>query len=161
MTDKKKVELQLGKAPKFPFFVAVRCRYGYPVVIATAPLWKGVPFPTVFWLTCPVLNKAVGSLESQGFQSVLEYRGEDEDFLMLRLYISGLLGVKEKITFFPKWGRIAGGRKGHIKCLHAHLATYLVTGKGPGKHVWFKVRDVMDSCKGPEYIMSGINGISK
>ncbi len=157
VVDKEIVERQIGRKLTFPFFVAVRCRYGCPVVIASAPLWKGKPFPTVFWLTCPVLSKAVGTLESHGFQDSLTYEGGDRGFLFMRLYLAGVLGVKEKIQFYPKWGRIAGERLGHIKCLHAHLGAYLATGDGPGKFVWYKVREEMEKCNGPEVYL----GISK
>ena len=63
--------------------VAVRCRYGRPQVIASAPLrvdGKAVThlptaadvrsvsvFPTLYWLTCPMLQAAIGRLESAGW----------------------------------------------------------------------------------------------
>jgi len=160
MTDKVIVERQIGRKLTFPFFVAVRCRHGLPVVVASAPLWKGKPFPTVFWLTCPLLNKLVGALESEGFQNSLDYRGNDKEFLFARLYIAGKLGVKERISFYPKWGHIAGERLGHIKCLHAHLASFLVVDNGPGGYVWYKVKDAFENCDKP-CVLSGITKVDK
>ncbi len=138
----------MGKKLNFPFYVAVRCHLGYPVVIASAPLWDGIPFPTVYWLTCPILSKAVGALESEGYQRKLYYHGNDRQFLFSRLYVAGILGKKEKVNFYPNWGHIAGEDPGHIKCLHAHLAVYLVVGVGPGRHVWEKVKGQMLNCNG-------------
>lgn len=45
--------------------IAARCRHGFPQVIVCRPLTEsGTPFPTVFWLTCPWLDKKCGTLES-------------------------------------------------------------------------------------------------
>ncbi len=147
MRDEKIIEKQIGRKLSFPTVVAVRCRHGYPVVVASAPLWKGKPFPTVLWLTCPLLKKLVGGLESEGFQRRLDYWGGDRRFLFLRLYYAGILGVKEKISFYPQWGYIAGENRGHVKCLHAHLAVFLATGEGPGGKVWEQVENDFYNCE--------------
>ena len=45
--------------------VARRCRFGFPQVVVSAPLSRGMkPFPTLFWLTCPFLKRRCGELES-------------------------------------------------------------------------------------------------
>ena len=45
--------------------VARRCRYGCPQVVVTRPVAAtGSPFPTLFWLTCPWLERRCGELEA-------------------------------------------------------------------------------------------------
>lgn len=78
------VREQLQRNVKDILGVAVRCRYGRPQVVVNRPLlWDGkavdaLPdeeldpkrvgvFPTLFWLTCPHLNRAIGRLESRGW----------------------------------------------------------------------------------------------
>ena len=44
-----------------------------PAVIKVPPkLNDGTPFPTTYWLTCPMYNKKIGSLESQGLIKELD-----------------------------------------------------------------------------------------
>ncbi|TDB36939.1 MAG: DUF501 domain-containing protein [Actinobacteria bacterium] len=65
--DADTVGRQLGRQPRGTWRVAVRCTFGYPVVIATpSRLPDGEPFPTLYWLTCPHLLDAVARLESAG-----------------------------------------------------------------------------------------------
>ncbi len=46
--------------------VAKRCSAGFPQVVVCRPVTSnGVPFPTLFWLTCPYLERKCGELESQ------------------------------------------------------------------------------------------------
>jgi uncharacterized protein len=66
-TDRRVVAGQLGRPPRGRWKAIARCRYGWPQVIAVAPLLEdGTPFPTTFWLTCPYLVEAVSALESAG-----------------------------------------------------------------------------------------------
>ncbi|MDI6892316.1 MAG: DUF501 domain-containing protein [Actinomycetota bacterium] len=58
--DFKVVGNQLGRRPRDLLAVVKRCYKNRPKVIATSPILEdGSPFPTVFWLTCPVLVKKV------------------------------------------------------------------------------------------------------
>lgn len=77
------VEEQLGRRPGGIIGVAVRCRYGRPQVVVSAPLRLNgqsvleLPaqanpgtvslFPTLYWLTCPALRESIGRLESVGW----------------------------------------------------------------------------------------------
>ncbi|HET6792393.1 MAG TPA: DUF501 domain-containing protein, partial [Actinomycetota bacterium] len=59
-TDLDAVREQLGREPTVPFSVIARCSDGHPLVIRNRPVdAEGHPFPTIFWLTCPVAVKAV------------------------------------------------------------------------------------------------------
>ncbi len=66
------VREQLGREPTVPFSVVARCSAHHPLVIRNRPLdAEGHPFPTMYWLTCPVAVKAVSQLESEGWISRL------------------------------------------------------------------------------------------
>lgn len=61
------VAVQLGRAPRGRWTVAVSCPFGFPAVVETAPyLADGTPFPTLFYLTCPAAVYAVTREESAG-----------------------------------------------------------------------------------------------
>ena len=61
------VTWQLGRSPRGPWRVATRCSWGYPVVLAVAPVLEdGTPFPTTFWLSCAHLCSVASAAESAG-----------------------------------------------------------------------------------------------
>jgi hypothetical protein len=71
--DREAIEHQLGRPPRALAGVAARCALGGPSVIAQRPYdAAGTPFPTTFWLSCRVLVRAVGELESGGGIAELE-----------------------------------------------------------------------------------------
>ena len=71
--DREAIERQLGRPPRALAGVAARCLHGGPSVIAQRPYDEpGEPFPTTFWLSCRVLVRAVGELESSGGIAALE-----------------------------------------------------------------------------------------
>lgn len=83
--DVRAVSHQIGRPARGVLAVAVRCRFGRPMVTVVAPvLWGDVrpdhgrparppePFPTTFWLTCPYLVAEVSALESTGWIGRLE-----------------------------------------------------------------------------------------
>ena len=133
---KKIVEVQLNRSLRSNVEVVSRCHFDLPAVIKVpSNLDDGTPFPTSYWLTCPMYNKKVGSLESHGLIKELDKQlNENEDLRKLwsdrqRSYEEernkGRKNKKEKII--PKGG--VGGATESIKCLHAHLADELVTNK--------------------------------
>ena len=64
-SDLDAVAAQLGRAPRGVVEIAYRCPNGEPGVVKTAPrLPDGTPFPTLYYLTHPVLSAAASRLES-------------------------------------------------------------------------------------------------
>ncbi len=133
---KKIVEVQLNRSLRSNVEVVSRCHFDLPAVIKVpSNLDDGTPFPTSYWLTCPMYNKKVGSLESHGLIKELDKQlNENEDLRKLwsdrqRSYEEERNkrrnNKKEEIT--PKGG--VGGATESIKCLHAHLADELATNK--------------------------------
>ena len=65
----------LGRPPRGRWKVARRCACGLPQVIETeSHLDDGTPFPTLWWLTCRSLSRAVGRLEAGGWMAAFNER---------------------------------------------------------------------------------------
>ncbi len=61
--NKKIVETQLNRSLRSKVDVVSSCHFNLPAVIKVpSNLDDGTPFPTSYWLTCPMYNKKVGSL---------------------------------------------------------------------------------------------------
>jgi hypothetical protein len=143
--DIKTVERQLGRPIRGEALAASRCPYGSVEVIATPPLLPdGTPFPTLFWLTCPLLHRAVSRLESGDFRELIRrkmmhesgfkaaLRDAEREYGEKREEWAGELGELERSRdYFKDRDGIGGTRAGGIKCLHAHLAHYLAQGGNP------------------------------
>lgn len=104
-SDKEAVRQQLGYLP--PNFLAVSARNinGAPVAIQAYPLdggaprrqakaarslsestFVGTPFPTLYWLTCPAISKAIAEMERNGYVGVLENRLKEDPAAVDRLF---------------------------------------------------------------------------
>ena len=131
--DRSAVTASLGRAPEADFDVVVRDARGRPAVIRNAPfLADGTPMPTRYWLVDAGLCSAVGRLEASG--GVRE--AEDEvDAEALRQAHARYAAERDGAVPSP-WhgprpsGGVGGTRRG-VKCLHAHLAWWLVGGDDP------------------------------
>jgi hypothetical protein len=113
--------------------VARRCHLGIPMAIENHPrLPDEAPFPTLFWLTCPLLVKRASRLESEGAMASLNRDlGRDQDLrgrlgLALERYAARRDGREPLVGVSPP-----GGGPDRVKCLHAHLAHQLVDPPNP------------------------------
>ncbi len=118
------VRSQLGRPPRGRWAVARRCHLGIAMVIESHPrLDDGSPFPTLFWLTCPLLVKRASKLEAAGFMRELTARLAADFSLHERVgagvarYTARRDALEAIAPSTP-----AGGGPDRIKCLHAHLA---------------------------------------
>lgn len=133
---------QLGRPARGRPAVVHRCGHGLPTVVRVDPrLEDGTPFPTTFWLACPLLRSAVGRMEADHEMVRLNERlAEDED-----LRVAYAAGADRYVAFRDALGApgppldgapTAGGMPTRVKCLHVHLAHHLATGDNPiGAHV--------------------------
>ena len=131
--DARIVESQLGRTPRGRWRVARRCHLGLPVVIENHPrLDDGTPFPTTFWLTCPVLNKRVGTLESIGWMNDLTDELHAGGDLRRRLF-GALARYRDRRDAHERIVVSAppGGGPDRVKCLHAHVAHELADPPNP------------------------------
>src|SRR5438105_3042880 len=79
--DRTILAAQLGRDARGDIDVVARCRFGLPSVIKTSPyLEDGTPFPTLYYVVCPVAMRAIGRLEAAGTMRAYEERlHADED----------------------------------------------------------------------------------
>jgi exopolyphosphatase / guanosine-5'-triphosphate,3'-diphosphate pyrophosphatase len=128
------VAAQLGREPVIPFTVVARCGPGHPLVIRNRPTdADGNPFPTLYWLTCPEVVKAVSRLESQGWIKLLGDEAEVNPDLRTGLRRAHEEYARERGRLHPgaeAWGGVGGTAQG-LKCLHAHYAYHLAGGDDP------------------------------
>lgn len=138
-TDRRIIEAQLGREVRGAVDIAHRCACGAPDVIVTEPvLPDGTPFPTTYYLTCPLAAAAVGRLEGAGLMRELQedladdsigpaYRAAHERYLADRRRVAEQTGTTvpsaiEQVS--------AGGMPDRVKCLHALIAQSLACGPG-------------------------------
>jgi len=152
LKDKRIIEKQLRRIPRGLLGIECRCRYGYPQVVTVYPLIEGKPFPTIFWLTCPYLTKAIDHLEAEGWVKRMEVKLHADKSLALRLqeahkaYITErerLLSLKDR-AFLEEAGMLnsllkkgIGGTAdfSRVKCLHLHVAHALARQNPIGERV--------------------------
>jgi hypothetical protein len=132
--DRRVVEAQLGRPPRGKWVVARRCHLGVPMVIENHPrLDDGSPFPTTFWLTCPLLVKRVSTLESRGALSELTEALGADDVLKkrLRAALERYRVRRDTHEVLDDAGEPPGGGPDRVKCLHAHVAHELADPPNP------------------------------
>lgn len=132
--DAAAVEQQLGRTPRDVVGVAHRCRCGVPDVVTTAPrLSDGTPFPTLYYLTCPLAVAEIGTLEAGGLMVQLSARvGSDSELAsQYRSAHDAYLAQRRRLEDVPEIATVsAGGMPDRVKCLHALVAHALAAGPG-------------------------------
>jgi hypothetical protein len=137
MGDREVVEAQLGRPIRADSEVVARCHLGLPVVVRVPPLLDdGTPFPTLYWLTCPLAQTRIARLESAGGVKRMEAKaGSDPDFAAA-LQRAHAAYAAEREALVPDGadpkptGGVGGARVG-VKCLHAHFAHTAGGGANP------------------------------
>jgi hypothetical protein len=126
------VESLLGRALKGRFAVVVRRLDGSPVVIENEPhLRDGTPMPTLYWLVDPQLHEAVSRLEGDGGVHRYEDLVDPEQLRQTHdEYARRRLQATVRTDLVQAAGGVGGTRVG-VKCLHAHLAYFLVGADDP------------------------------
>ena len=137
MIDAKDIDLiaaQLERVPRGAIEVSSRCPSGHPNAVKTEPrLPDGTPFPTLFYLTCPRLTSAIGTLEASGLMT--DWSNEVAgDAALAAHYLAAhesYLAEREALGHVPEIDGIsAGGMPTRVKCLHVLVGHSLA--KGPG-----------------------------
>ncbi len=134
--EKQTVEIQLNRKVRSNVNVVAKCHFDLPVVVDVPKnLDDGTPFPTMYWLTCPMYVKKVSTLESNGMVKDLDKQLVDNKKLnkLWRKRQKSYENERNKKyknltnTISPIGG--VGGTTKSIKCLHSHLADELVSGE--------------------------------
>lgn len=138
MNDRSAVAAQLGREPRSVVDVVVRCPLDLPVVIMVPPhLDDGTPFPTTFWLTCPLAVRRIGRLEASGGVKQADERILADEAFSARYRAAAERYRRERTAMIgedapqhqPSGG--VGGSRGGVKCLHAHYADYAAGNDNP------------------------------
>jgi hypothetical protein len=138
MDDRRVVAAQIEREPRSVVDVVARCSLGLPTVIRVPPhLDDGTPFPTTYWLTCPLANRRIGRLEGAGGVKKAEAQIEsDREFgsafrVAMKRYEEerdALIG--DAAPAHKPSGGVGGSRRG-VKCLHAHYADHAAGNQNP------------------------------
>lgn len=165
MTDEATVEAQIGRPLRAPAEVLARCHLGLPVAVAVPPLLDdGTPFPTRYWLSCPLAVIRVGRLESGGGVKRMEAKAAVDPSFGEALEAAHTRYAAERDALVPAGteprptGGVGGTRRG-VKCLHAHYADWAAGNANPvGRLVaeWIEPLDcvvpcVIDGSMNPEW----------
>ncbi|MDZ7671518.1 MAG: DUF501 domain-containing protein [Halanaerobiales bacterium] len=165
----KLIEKQINRRPEGIKEISKCCPFGYPAVIKVYPFFYKRVFPTTYWLTCPYLNKNISRLEDSNWIDKLQNKVDSNYELKSKLEaahinyakqrmnmldkkeIEKIKKISEDILYTLKNSGVGGikDKKG-IKCLHTHVADFLVNNLNPvGKIVFNKVMwpDECDICK--------------
>ena len=138
--DRSVITFQLRRRPRDVTGVAVRCPFGRPAVIETAPILSdGTPNPTLLYLTCPTFVSAVSRVEAAG--GVRRLRSGYVEREPARSCIDRLADV-----YRTRRATLASGAVGHearleagiggpvnpeqATCLHAYAAALLAVRSG-------------------------------
>ncbi|HEY7930786.1 MAG TPA: DUF501 domain-containing protein [Acidimicrobiales bacterium] len=135
----------LGRAPAGRFAVVVRRPSGEAVVIENEPhLLDGTPMPTLYWLVDPTLHDAVSRLESEAGVHRYEAMVDDEILAATHARYAARRAARVVRTDLVQPAGGVGGTRVGIKCLHAHLANFLVHGDDPVGEIVSHLVDVAD-----------------
>lgn len=104
------------------------CPFGLPVVTEVPPILDdGTPFPTRYWLSCPLAVRRIGRLESARGVRAMDRRAAADPAFADRLREAQRRYAAERDAQVPPDARHrpaggVGGSAGGVKCLHAHYA---------------------------------------
>lgn len=156
MTDRPTLEAQIGRPLRAESVVACRCEpFGLPVVAAVPPILDdGTPFPTRYWLTCPLATRRIGRLESAGGVRRMDARAAADPAFGAALAAAHRRYAAERDALVPDdaphrpTGGVAGSGAG-VKCLHAHYADHAAGNDNPVGAVvapWVEPLDCTEPC---------------
>lgn len=155
MSDRSVLEAQIGRPLRADSEVVARCPLGLPVVAAVPPILDdGTPFPTRYWLTCPLASTRIGRLEGAGGVRAMERHAESDPDFSARMDRANVRYAADRDALVPVGasprpsGGVAGVTQG-VKCLHAHYADHAAGNDNPvGEAVapWVEPLDCTIAC---------------
>lgn len=140
------ITLQLGRKPVGALEVMAFDRDQQPAVLKVDPLAEGKPFPSMYWLTSPLIHKAISNIERTAWIKELEnnilpndetltakLKADNENYKKLRwdLFISlhDPNGIDDSFLKVIKDTGIGGIQDfTRVRCLHMHYAYHIVHG---------------------------------
>lgn len=137
LRDREVLRLQIGRPLRATSVVLRRCSLDLPIVVEVPPILDtGVPFPTLYWLTCPLAHRRIARIEAQGGVRAAQEEIAADLELRARLQERHVRYAAEReallpaaTTHRPRGG--VGGSSGGVKCLHAHYADFAAGNDNP------------------------------
>jgi hypothetical protein len=155
---------QLGRPLRSSVGIAARCPLGLPTVVEVPPvLDDGTPFPTTWYLTCPLATKRIGRLEAAGGVRQLErWADHDPPFGAELAAAHARYATARDARLAPGTspapsGGVGGARTG-IKCLHAHYADHAAGHPNPVGRVVVPFVEPLD-CTEPCFVADADGGV--
>ncbi len=163
--ERRVVEAQIGRTVRAESTPVARCHLGLPVVVRVPPILDdGTPFPTLYWLTCPLAQTRIARLEGAGGIKRLERKAETDPDFGSRLDAAHTSYAEERDSLVPAGaspvpsGGVGGTSRG-IKCLHAAYAHTRGGGANPAGELvadWIEPLDcevpcVVDGERNPDW----------
>jgi hypothetical protein len=167
VNDQAVVASQIDRPLRADVEVVARCHLALPVVVAVPPILDdGTPFPTRYWLSCPLANKRVARLESAGAVSRLEAFIANQSGMGEQLAEADRRYAAERDALVPTGaapvptGGVGGNRGDGLKCLHAHYAD---TAAGNANPVGSIVRPFVEplDCDAPCVLADTDEGVER
>lgn len=155
------ITTQLGRTDATVLTIAARRTDNKPSVIVNHPLIvntnKLIPFPTLYWLVCPDLIKAVSRLEMNGWITRLEEQIHHDPALASAVEHDNARYAATRLSLLTDDDRQAAKQQGilgqlqstgvagnanpaRLKCLHAHVAHQLAERNTIGQRVLDEIR---------------------
>lgn len=135
--DNEVLALQIGRPLRARSRVLRRCSFGLPIVAEVPPILEtGEPFPTRYWLSCPLAHRRVARIEARGGVREAQARVHSDPGLAdaveaahARYAEARDAAVPPDVEHRPTGG--VGGSSGGVKCLHAHYADFAAGNDNP------------------------------
>lgn len=137
MDDAAVVAVQLGRPLRSDVEVVTRCHLDLPVVVRVPPILDdGTPFPTLYWLSCPLAMRRIGRIESAGGVRAMDRRAKGDPGFGAALTRAHGRYAAQRDALIPdgvehRPGGGIGGSQGGVKCLHAHFADHAAGNENP------------------------------
>lgn len=135
--DNEVLALQIGRPLRAESRVLLRCPLALPVVAEVPPLLDdGEPFPTRYWLTCPLAHRRIARIEARGGVREVQARIDDDPTFAAEVRATHARYAAERDALLPVGARHrpsggVGGSAGGVKCLHAHYADHAAGNENP------------------------------
>lgn len=146
--DTEVLAVQIGRPLRANSTVLRRCNLGLPIVAEVPPILDtGEPFPTRYWLSCPLAHRRIARLEGEGGVRAAQAKIDADPELKRALEAAHLRYAHERAAVLPKDARNrpsggVGGSSAGVKCLHAHYADFAAGNDNPiGRDVHAAIRE--------------------
>jgi hypothetical protein len=140
--DSEVLALQIGRPLRAASTVLRRCDLGLPIVAEVPPILEtGEPFPTRYWLTCPLGHRRISRIEGKGGVRAAQARVAADPELRKALDAAHLRYASDREALLLEGAVLSqtqrrpsggvGGSSGGVKCLHAHYADFAAGNDNP------------------------------